>query len=99
MQFRKSELYIAEALLDEFVISFNELHKERRLELALQDIPNEVKAIKNNVLQQAFKKDIEALDANSKEVLEKVLQYMEEKYIALPFKAAKKNLLNKKFRQ
>ena len=99
MQFRKSELFIAEALLDEFIGSFNDLFKERRLELALSDIPNEVKNIKDNAMNQTFKKDIESLDQNSKDVLEKVMQYMEEKYIALPFKAVKKNLLNKKFRQ
>lgn len=34
-------------------------------------------------------KDIESLDVHSKEILEKVMQYMEEKYIALPFKASK----------
>ncbi len=98
MQFRKGELYKAEAMLEEFIITFRELHKERRLELALSDIPNEVKTIKDRALNLAFKKDIERLDASSKEVLEKVMAYMEEKYIALPFKASKKSLLNKKFR-
>ncbi len=98
MQFRKGELYKAEAMLDEFLVMFSELHKERRLELALADIPNEVKNIRNRALNMAFKEEIDALDAGSKEVLEKVLQYMEEKYIALPFKASKKSLLNKKFR-
>lgn len=98
MQFRKGELYKAEAMLEEFLIAFEELHKERRLELALADIPNEVKMIKDRALNMAFKKDIETLDNHSKEVLEKVLQYMEEKYISIPFKASKKSLLNKKFR-
>ncbi|MFN8237660.1 MAG: glutamyl-tRNA reductase [Chitinophagales bacterium] len=98
MQFRKGELYKAEAMLEEFIITFRELHKERRLELALSEIPNEVKTIKDRALNLAFKKDIESLDAASKEVLEKVMAYMEEKYIALPFKASKKSLLNKKFR-
>lgn len=98
MQFRKGELYKAEAMLEEFIITFRELHKERRLELALADIPNEVKTIKDRALNLAFRKDIEKLDAGSKEVLEKVMAYMEEKYIALPFKASKKSLLNKKFR-
>ena len=98
MQFRKSEMYKAEAMLEEFIVTFSELHKERKLELALADIPNEVKNIKNRALNAAFKKDIESLDANSKDVLEKVLQYMEEKYIALPFKVSKKSLLDKKFR-
>lgn len=98
MQFRKGELYKAEAILEEFIITFNELHKERRLELALSEIPLEVKNIKERALNMAFKKDIESLDDNSKAVLEKVMQYMEDKYIALPFKASKKSLLNKKFR-
>lgn len=98
MQFRRGELYKAEAMLEEFLVAFNDLYKERKLELALSDIPNEVKNIRERALNNAFKKDIESLDANSKEILEKVMQYMEEKYIALPFKASKKSLLNKKFR-
>ena len=98
MQFRKSELYKAEALLEEFIVNFNEMHKERRLELALADIPNEVKNIRDRVINQTFKSEIDMLDDNSKDVLEKVMKYMEEKYIALPFKASKKSLLNKKFR-
>ena len=98
MQFRRGELYKAEAMLEEFLVAFDDLYKERRLELALSDIPNEVKNIKERALNTAFKKDIESLDVHSKDILEKVMQYMEEKYIALPFKASKKSLLNKKFR-
>lgn len=98
MRFRRGELYKAEAMLEEFLVNFSDLHKERRLELALAHIPNEVKDIKERALTGAFRKDIESLDVHSKEVLEKVMQYMEEKYIALPFKASKKSLLNKKFR-
>ncbi len=98
MQFRKGELYKAEELLEDFIKNFNELFKERRLELALADIPNEVKNIKSRAINMAFKEDIEGLDDNAKEVLEKVMKYMEEKYIALPFKASKKSLLNKSFR-
>jgi glutamyl-tRNA reductase len=98
MRFRRGELYKAEAMLEEFLVSFSDLYKERRLELALAHIPNEVKDIRERALNGAFRKDIESLDVQSKEVLEKVMQYMEEKYIALPFKASKKSLLNKKFR-
>lgn len=98
MQFRKGELYKAEELLEDFIKNFNELYRERRLELALAEIPNEVKNIKSRAINMAFKDDIESLDDNAKDVLEKVMKYMEEKYIALPFKASKKSLLNKSFR-
>lgn len=98
MQIRKKELYKAEGMLEVFMNNFNELFKERSLELALANIPGEVKNIKERALYQAFKKDVESLDSNAKEVLEKVMAYVEEKYIALPFKASKKVLLEKSFR-
>lgn len=94
LQFRKNETYKAEALLEDFINSFNELFKERRLELALSEIPNEVKNIKEIALTKAFKKEVATLDDNAKLVLEHVMQYMEEKYIALPFKVSKESILN-----
>jgi glutamyl-tRNA reductase len=95
MQFRKNEMYTAEALLEDFLNGYVEIYKERQLEIALSEIPNEVKHIRENALEKAFKKDIENLDTPSRELLEKVMEYMEEKYIALPFKATKKSLLKK----
>lgn len=95
MQFRKNEMYTAEVLLEEFLRSYEEIFKERRLETALAHIPDEVKQIRETALEKAFKKDIENLDDSSRELLEKVMSYMEEKYIALPFKASKKILLKK----
>ncbi|MDB5227917.1 MAG: Glutamyl-tRNA reductase [Bacteroidota bacterium] len=98
MEFRKGELYIAEAMLEEFLKNFNELHKERRLELALDGIPVEVKKITDKAMNSVFKKEIETLDPDSKIIMEKIMRYMEEKFIALPYKASKKSLLDKKFR-
>lgn len=95
MQFRKNEMFTAEALLEDFLNGYDEIFKERQLELALSDIPNEVKHIRATAMEKAFRKDIANLDAPSRELLEKVMYYMEEKYIALPFKASKKSLLKK----
>ncbi len=95
MQFRKNEMYTAEVLLEDFLNSYDEIFKERKLEIALSHIPDEVKQIRETAMEKAFKKDIENLDDNSRELLEKVMHYMEEKYIALPFKASKKSLLKK----
>lgn len=94
LQFRKNEMYKAEAILEDFINTFAEIVKERKLELALANIPSEVKEIKNIALEKAFKKDIDNLDDYAKSVLIKVIGYMEEKYTALPFKASKESLLN-----
>jgi glutamyl-tRNA reductase len=94
LQFRKNEMYKAEAILEDFINTFAELVKERKLELALSNIPSEVKEIKTIALEKAFKKDIDTLDDYAKDILYKVMGYMEEKYTALPFKASKESLLN-----
>ncbi|HCA83831.1 MAG TPA: hypothetical protein DEP18_08580, partial [Flavobacteriales bacterium] len=41
-----------------------------------------------------FAKEIQGMDPSSKEVMEKVLVYLEKKYISLPMKMAKEILLD-----
>lgn len=93
LNFRKGELEKAYQLLGSFVEEFKALFKQRKLELALSEIPNQVKALKDKAFSEVFAKELDTLDSNTKEILEKVVSYMEEKYISLPYKTAKKTLL------
>ena len=43
-----------------------------------------------------FAKDLENLDAESKEVLDKVVAYLEKKYISVPMRMAKEILMDSK---
>ncbi len=70
------------------------LLKERKVELAMSEVPRKVKEIHQTAIQSVFAKDIEGLDDQSKEVLEKILAYVEKKYISVPMKIAKEVLLN-----
>jgi glutamyl-tRNA reductase len=63
--------------------------------LAFGEIPRQIKAIKDVAINEVFTKEINNLDNNSKEVLEKVLSYVEKKYNAVAFKTAKELLLSK----
>ncbi|MBL7891860.1 MAG: glutamyl-tRNA reductase, partial [Bacteroidia bacterium] len=45
--------------------------------------------IHNTALNHVFAKEIESLDEQSKELLNKVLSYVEKKYISVPMKMAK----------
>lgn len=75
---------------------FKTLLKERRVELAFGEIPKQVKAIKETAVKEVFAKEINGLDHQSKEVLEKILSYMEKKYNAVAMKTAKELLLEEK---
>lgn len=67
--------------------------KERQVEIAMKAVPKQIKDIKSAALNDVFKNEIENMDAASREVLEKVIGYMEKKYISGPMKLAKKILL------
>jgi glutamyl-tRNA reductase len=94
MEFRRREVTKAYQLLDAFCTEFENKYKERKLELALMEIPNQVKALRQKAVQEVFSKDIATLDDEAREVLEKVMEYMEKKYISIPMVAVKKTLLN-----
>lgn len=94
MEFRRKELVKAYELLDAFSNEFEQKFRERQLELALMDIPVQVKALKQKAVEEVFSKEIATLDDDAKQVLDKVMSYLEKKYIAIPMATAKKTLLN-----
>lgn len=96
LELRKKEIAKCEQIIANKTEQFNWLHKERRVELAFSEIPRQVKTIKDIAINEVFAKEINSLDANSKEVLEKVLSYVEKKYNAVTIKTAKELLLNSK---
>ena len=73
---------------------FEKVHKERQIEKAMVSIPETIKEIRNTALGSVFAKDLETLDDHSREVLEKIVNYMEKKYISIPMKMAKDLLLD-----
>jgi len=90
---RKDELSECNKIIQENLMAFKAIYKERQVELAMMQIPEKVKEIKDTALNQVFAKDFEKLDQASKKTLEKVLDYIEKKYISVPMKMAKKVLL------
>lgn len=94
---RKSELVICRKILSESFQEFGEMLKERKVERAMKDVPVRVKEIRHFATEELFKQDISQLDDTSREVLEKVLSYVEKKYISVPMKMAKEIILDKHY--
>jgi glutamyl-tRNA reductase len=86
---RKDEVAKCEEIILAKAHQFNAIYEERRIELAFGEVPKQVKAIKELALNEVFAKEIKGLDAQSKEVLDKVLSYVEKKYNAVAIKTAK----------
>ncbi len=90
---RTKEIKHVEEILNEGNTEFFSLLKERSVENAMREVPEQIKSIKSAAMNEVFRKDIENLDPQSREVLEKVIGYMEKKYISGPMLLAKKIIL------
>ncbi|MCX2575801.1 glutamyl-tRNA reductase [Pedobacter sandarakinus] len=93
IQERYSELVHAEEIISANIIEFFTVLKQRRIELAMQEVPRKIKEIKNTALNGVFADEISQMDENSREVLERVMNYMEKKYISVPMIMAKEILV------
>ncbi len=90
---REKELNACSNVISNHIDEFLQIHRERSVELAFGEIPKRVREIKEVALNEVFAKDLGALDTQSREVLDKVLAYMEKKYNAVAMKTAKEALL------
>lgn len=92
-QDRYNELDSAVAIIEQNIQEFLPLLKQRRVEVAMREVPEKIKEIKSFALNEVFAQDLQALDPQAREVLEKVINYMEKKYIKVPMLMAKEILV------
>jgi glutamyl-tRNA reductase len=89
---RSNEIDQVEAIINESCKSFINAAKLRSIEIAMRPVPQMVKDIKATAFNEVFKNDIEQLDTESLAVLEKIVGYMEKKYMSMPMIMAKEIL-------
>lgn len=89
IQERYNELSNAEKIIDDNILEFLPIIKQRRVEVAMRQVPNKIKEIRETAITEVFAQEINQLDPNAREVLEKVINYMEKKYIKVPMVMAK----------
>ena len=93
IQERYDELVNAENIIDENIKEFDSVLRQRRVEIAMSDVPKKIKEIKHKAINGVFANEINTLDDNSRAILEKVMDYMEKKCITIPMVIAKEILV------
>lgn len=91
---RKSEMSLADAIINQAVEEYYKDLQGRKIERAMSHLPQQVHKLREQAITSVFSKEISALSPDSKEVLEKVVNYLEKKYISIPMQLAKDILLN-----
>lgn len=90
---RSKEITHVEEILFESMTEFAQIIRLRSVEVAMREVPNMVKQIRSAAVNEVFKKDLQSLDEESREVLDKIIGYMEKKYMSMPMKMAKEIMM------
>ena len=93
IQERYDELVNAEHIIEENIKDFELVLRQRKIEIAMSCVPEKIKEIKHTAINGIFADEINDLDEKSRLVLEKVMNYMEKKYISVPMVMAKEILV------
>jgi glutamyl-tRNA reductase len=91
---RRNALQQCEAILAEQMQEFRNLYRQRQVELAMKEVPRMVREIREHATTTVFARELSSLDDSGREVLEKMLTYLEKKYISMPMKMAREILLD-----
>jgi glutamyl-tRNA reductase len=94
LQERYQELTHAEAIIEENICEFLQAQKQRKVELAMRQVPEKIKEIRHTAINTVFADEVQNMDEQSREILERVMNYMEKKYISVPMVMAKDILIN-----
>lgn len=92
--FREREVKRAAHLLGLHLEEFPLILRQRQLERALSRVPQEIKAVRQKAVNEVFKKELEGLDPQTRELMDRMLVYMEKKCISIPMRAAKESLIS-----
>ncbi|MGB0861378.1 MAG: glutamyl-tRNA reductase [Saprospiraceae bacterium] len=96
MAFRGREVSKAKQIVIEEVNDFEGQFKQRQIEKAMRQIPVQIKEVKSRAMNQVFHKEIATLDDNTRELMERMLTYMEKKCISIPMTIAKDVMMSEK---
>ncbi len=95
LAFRSSEVSKGKEIAAYHFEEFKKEYQGRLIVRALQNVPVEVKEIKHKALDSVFKKELENLDSDTVDLIEKMMTYMEKKCISIPIKAARSYISDK----
>ncbi len=93
LAFRGGEVRSARKLIGMQLGRFRENVQQRRVELAFSELPSEIRAVKDKAIKEVFNREIETLDQPTKELIERMMHYMERKCIGIPMRAARRAVL------
>ena len=74
--FREKEVVIVKSMNAKTLESFHTIYRQRQIERAMQQVPQEIKAVKSHAMNSVFKKELETLAKIDPEAARKLEEKM-----------------------
>jgi len=89
LAFRAGEITQARKLIGQKLSEFRGRVQQRRVELAMRDVPSEIRSVRKRAMRIVFQRELAGLDGDTVELIDRMMHYMEKKCIGIPMKAAR----------
>ncbi|MEM9929447.1 MAG: glutamyl-tRNA reductase, partial [Bacteroidota bacterium] len=93
MDFRREEIKRAHGVLHKHLGELETTYRQRLLERAMSQLPQEIKAIKHTAVNQIFAKELHKLDPEAQDLMLRMMTYMEKRCIGIPMKVAREAII------
>lgn len=91
---RRTALGDCQRIVEEGLIELASRLQQRNVEKALRTLPTLLAEVRGTALNEVFVDELSALDGDTRELVDRIVQYLEKKYISLPMKLAKEVVMD-----
>ena len=91
---RKSAIAGCEVHIQEAMQQYRDRLQQRQVELSMRELPATISAIRETALGEIFAQDLSRLDDETRELIDRIVGYMEKKYVGVPMKLARQAVLD-----
>ncbi|PPK85564.1 glutamyl-tRNA reductase [Neolewinella xylanilytica] len=89
MEFRHREVDLAHEIVDRHLKETEMVYQTRLIERAMSEVPSRIKEIRHTAVTKIFRKELEDLDPETRELMDRMMLYMEKRCIGIPMQAAR----------
>ena len=91
---RRAALGDCQRMVEEGLTELASRLQQRKVEKALRDLPTLLAEVRGTALNEVFADELSTLDGDTRELVDRIVHYLEKKYISLPMKLAKEVVMD-----
>jgi glutamyl-tRNA reductase len=90
---RRSAMGACQNIIEAAMAELTSRLQQRDVELALRELPELLAAVRNTALGEVFADELAGLDGDTRNLVDRIVAYLEKKYVSVPMKMAREAVM------